>query len=360
MAFLYNIKQVLSPYAWWGNTAYEYFLAGCIFVGLMIVLKIFQLLLLHQLKRWATFTKTALDDALLDYVETIGKSFYIIVSVWIASLPLDLPDSIEHGLYAIFLLAIIVQIIRIIENVAVFAIDTHVQKNAEKFDRGQNKTMVRLAKLGIRVSLWVVGLITILSNMGLDVTSLVASLGIGGLAIALALQNILGDMFSSFSIYMDKPFEVGDFIVVGENSGTVKRVGLKTTRLKTLQGEELIISNNELTDARIQNFKKLERRRVVFTFGVTYETDADKLAAIPTMIQEIIDAVDGVKFGRCHLDAYADSSLNFEAVYHVDDASYDQYMDRKQEIHLAVFKKFAAEGISFAYPTQTVYVNKLT
>jgi len=176
--------------------------------------------------------------------------------------------------------------------------------------------------------------------------------------VALALQNVLGDMFSSFAIYIDKPFQVGDFIVVGKDKGVVEKIGLKSTRIRTLQGEELIISNNELTSTRIQNFKKMEKRRIVFTLGVTYNTPADMLAKIPKIIKEVISKEKKLTFDRCHFKEYADSSLNFEIVYYVNDPDYLTNMNFRQKVNLAIYKKFAKEKIEFAYPTQTIYVEK--
>jgi small-conductance mechanosensitive channel len=200
--------------------------------------------------------------------------------------------------------------------------------------------------------------IFIMSNLGFDVTSLVAGLGIGGIAVALALQSVLSDVFSSFSIYFDKPFQAGDFIIVGQHMGIVKHIGIKSTRIQTLQGEELIISNKELTSARVQNFKKMEKRRITFTFGVTYQTPVKKLKKIPEMVKEIVAKIELADLDRVHFRKYGDFSLNFEVVYYVKIPDYGKYMDTQQEINLALKERFEKEGIEFAYPTQTIFLNK--
>jgi len=197
-----------------------------------------------------------------------------------------------------------------------------------------------------------------LSNFGYNISTLIAGLGIGGVAIALALQNILTDIFASFSIYFDKPFQTGDFIIVGNDLGVVKKIGIKTTRLQTLQGEELVISNKELTETRIHNYKKMQKRRIVFNFGLTYDTSSAKLKKVLQILKGIIDKIEIAELDRVHFNKFGDFSLNFEVVYYLASSDYNEYMDTQQAINLAIKEKFEKDGIKFAYPTQTVFVNK--
>ena len=207
--------------------------------------------------------------------------------------------------------------------------------------------------------IWGVGLIFVLSNLGVNVTSLLAGLGIGGIAIAFALQNILEDLFSSFAIFFDKPFRVGDFIVVGGNyKGSVEKIGIKTTRLRSLQGEELVISNKELTSAKIQNFGKIERRRVVLNVGVTYETPLEKLRKIPQLVKEIVENTDNVDFDRAFLVKFGDFAIIFEIVYFVQSSDYLMHLESQQKILFKIKEVFEKENIEFAYPTQTLYLKK--
>jgi small-conductance mechanosensitive channel len=198
----------------------------------------------------------------------------------------------------------------------------------------------------------------VLDNLGFNITTLVAGLGIGGIAVALALQNILGDLFASLSIVLDKPFVIGDFIIIDNYLGTIEHIGLKTTRIRSLSGEQLVFSNTDLLQSRIRNFKRMFERRVVFSIGVTYQTSADKLAKIPKMIKDIVESKDPVRFDRSHFKDYGDFSLNFETVYWVKSPEYNVYMDIQQAINLELYSKFEAEGIEFAYPTQTLFVTK--
>jgi small-conductance mechanosensitive channel len=192
---------------------------------------------------------------------------------------------------------------------------------------------------------------------GVEVDTLVASLGIGGVAAALAVQNILSDLFASLSIALDQPFEIGDFIVFGGDMGTIERIGIRSTRVRSLSGEQLVISNTDLLDSRIHNYKRMAERRVVFSFGVVYETPPELLARIPGIVEEIIAQQGQTRFDRAHLKEFGDFSLNFEAVYYVLAPEYGTYMDIQQAINLALHARFEREGIEFAYPTQLVYLD---
>ena len=213
----------------------------------------------------------------------------------------------------------------------------------------------------INVTIYIFAFLIILYIFEVDLTGAVVGLGVGGIAIALALQNVLSDIFSAFTIYFDKPFEIGDFIIIGSDMGVVKKIGIKSTRIQTLQGEELIVSNNELINSRIQNFKKMKRRRIVFAFGVTYGTPSKKLKNIPEIINNIINKekmsnID--KLDRVHFKQFGDFSLNFEVVYYLKTGDYNAYMDTQAEINLAIKDAFEKEGIEMAFPTQTIFLNK--
>ncbi|MEO6594712.1 MAG: mechanosensitive ion channel family protein [Planctomycetota bacterium] len=195
-----------------------------------------------------------------------------------------------------------------------------------------------------------------LQNIGIDVTAMVTGLGVGGIAIALAVQNILGDLFASLSIVLDKPFVVGDSIVVGDKAGTVEKIGLKTTRVRSISGEQLIFANSDLLGSRIQNFKRMRERRIVFTIGVTYQTPMDTVSKLAGVIRECIAAQPKARFDRSHFKAYGASSLDFESVYWVLEPEYGTYMDTQQAINLAIGQRFEELRVEFAYPTQTVFL----
>lgn len=229
-------------------------------------------------------------------------------------------------------------------------------------DRSREKHLKPLLSL-VKFIFWIVGIIFLMANLGLDVSTALAGLGVGGIAVAIAAQGILGDLFSYLIIFFDKPFELGDFIVFGDDSGVVERIGIKSIRIRVLSGELLMIANSDLTSARVHNYKQMLHRRVVFTIGVTYETPAEKLEKIPSIIEDIItsaETIAGVSFDRSHFNGFGDYSLNFETVYFVPTNDYTIYMDTQQEIYFKLFRAFKEEGIDFAYPTQLVYTNEGT
>jgi len=178
-----------------------------------------------------------------------------------------------------------------------------------------------------------------------------------GIAVALAVQNILGDLFASLTIVLDKPFIVGDFIIVGDSMGTVERVGLKTTRIRSLSGEQLIMPNSDLLQSRIRNYKRMQERRVPFSIRVVYETTGDKLKRIPGILKEVIESQEMTRFDRAHFKDYGNFSLNFEIVYWVLSPEKSRSMDIQQAINLSILERFQKEGIEFAYPTQTIRLN---
>lgn len=208
----------------------------------------------------------------------------------------------------------------------------------------------------LRTVLWAVVLLAVLANLGVNITAFVASLGVGGIAIALAVQNILGDLFASLSIAVDKPFEVGDFIGVGDMVGTVQFIGLKTTRIRSLTGEQIIIGNTDLLKQVVKNYKRMEERRIVFKFGVAYSTTPEQAAQIPALVKQLVDAVDSLRFDRAHLLGFGESALDFEVVYIVKTPDYTAYMDAQQAINLGLMRALKTLGVAFAFPTRTLHI----
>jgi small-conductance mechanosensitive channel len=205
---------------------------------------------------------------------------------------------------------------------------------------------------------WVIGLLTLARNFGFDVSTLLASLGVGGIAIALASQAILGDLFSYLVIFFDKPFEIGDFVILNTDvMGTIEYIGIKTTRIRSLSGEQLILSNTNMTNATIHNYKRMEQRRVVFKVGVVYETTSQLLQRIPELLKAmVLEQPEHIRFDRAHLLEYGSYSVNFEVVYFIDNPDFNLFMDIQQRILFRIHEEFSKSGIEFAYPTQTIFV----
>ncbi len=226
-------------------------------------------------------------------------------------------------------------------------------------DDASSAAAIGLLATSLQGILIVIVVLSALSNMGVDIAALIAGLGIGGIAVALAAQNILGDLLASLSIVLDKPFVIGDFIVVGDFSGNVENIGLKTTRLRSISGEQLIFPNKALLESRVRNYKRMWRRRVVHKFGIHYSTPEEKLRQIPIWIRGFVESDSHLEFDRCHFSGFGESALDFETVYFVKDSAFNLYMDRHQDLLLKMLQKFNEEGILFAYPTRAIQIERV-
>ncbi|MBU1018111.1 mechanosensitive ion channel family protein [Patescibacteria group bacterium] len=349
------LERYFNGTIFWGNTVQNYVIALGILIGLLIVFKVFETIILAKIRHWAHKSKTNMDDELIKMIENIPGIFYGYIALYIALQYLVVLPIITKIANALLIILIFYWATQAASNLIEYLLHRAALKKGQTPEKTSSYFAITLV---IKIVLWSVGILLILSNLGIDITALVASLGIGGIAIALALQNILSDLFSSFSIYFDKPFEIGDYVVVGTHSGTVKKIGLKTTRIQALQGEEIVISNHELTSTRIQNFKKMKKRRIVFDFGVVYGTTPAKLKKIPKIIKTIVKEITKCTIDRVHFKEFGDFSLNFEVVYFIDSREYTDYMDAQQKMNLAIIKEFEKEGIEMAFPTQTIYMGK--
>lgn len=283
------------------------------------------------------------------------KVFFLFFALYGGSHLLILPGKVERIVVASVLISLALQAGIWGNGVINYMVSRRAARDGED---GLNLEAYSVITWIAKASLWAIVILLALNNLGIEITALVAGLGISGIAVALAVQNILGDLFASLSIVLDRPFVIGDFIIVGELMGTVEHVGLKTTRVRSLSGEQIVFSNTDLLGSRIRNYRRMNERRVLFNVGVTYQTPAEKLAAIPTMIREIIESHEMVRFDRAHFAEYGSYSLDFEIVYWVLDRDYNIFRDVHQEIVLAIYRKFGQEGIEFAYPTQTLFMEK--
>ena len=354
-----NILETFSQFSLGNNTGLDYFYAFLIFLGTLIILKIFQIIILNRLSKLAQKTKTNLDDTLISTFKSIRPPFYFLIAFYLSVKSLILPLLVFKIFKVLLIIVIVYEVIRAVEKILDYLINLYFSKKDQKDTSEHSKAMIKTLQSIIRVFLWLIGLTLILGNLGINITSLIAGLGIGGVAIALALKNILSDIFSSFSIYIDKPFEVGDFIALGKDKGRVEKIGLKSTRIKTPQGEELVISNQELTSLRVQNFRKMKERRALFNLGVVYGTSQMKLKAIPRIVKEIINKEKLAKFERCYFIEFGDFSLIYEVVFYIHSKEYEDFLKTKHIINLEIYKQFEKEGIEFAYPTQTLLVDKV-
>lgn len=338
------------------NTIQNWIIGVGIVIIAFAVLRVLKGVLHHRFAALAKKTATDVDDLVVDLIRRLRPYLLLALSVYAGSHFLILPPILKTFLEKLVIVAFLLQVVVWGSAVIDFWIGRSRKQKGEE-DKAGLTTFAALGFVG-RLVLWSVALLLILDNLGVNITTLIAGLGVGGIAVALAVQSILGDLFASMSIVLDKPFIIGDFIIVDNLMGTVKHIGLKTTRVQSLTGEEIVFANSDLLKSRIKNYKRMVERRILFTVGVTYQTPAEKLEAIPGMIREIVESQDRVRFDRSHFKQFGAFSLDFETSYYVTDPDYLIYMDIQQAINLALYRKFAAEGIEFAYPTQTLFVEK--
>jgi small-conductance mechanosensitive channel len=307
-----------------------------------------------RIARAAERTGTSLDDLVAELLRRTSLLFLLVISIFFGSLLLELPDRVDGIMQRVAIIALILQAGMWINAAINFLLVRYRQRTLAE-DAAAVTTITALS-FTAKVIVWTVVLLLILDNLGVEVTTLVTGLGVGGIAVALALQSILGDLFASLAIVLDKPFVIGDFLEFDGNLGSVENVGLKTTRVRSLSGEQLVVSNSDLLGSRIRNFGRLYERRVLFGIGVTYDTPRDRLEAIPGMLREAVERHEETRFDRSHLKDYGDSSINFETVYYVTEPEYALKMDIQQAINLEVHQRFEEAGIEFAFPTQTIHL----
>lgn len=335
----------------WGNAMGAWLEAGWIAFGTLAALVLFHLLLRSQLARWARRTPSLWDDRLLGVVRATRWWFFVVVALFVGTSRLELPPRAHLAMRAAAVLALLLQAALWAER----AIAATVERARASGDASRKATVEVIAFVG-RVALWSIVVLLGLANLGIDVTALVTGLGIGGVAVALAAQNFLGDLVASLAIGLDRPFAIGDFIEVGGFSGTVEKVGWKTTRLRSLSGEQLVFSNNDLLGSRLRNFERMEERRVLLGFGVDYATALERLEEIPALARALVEREPLARFERAHLKGFGDSALLFEVVYFVRGREMLPFMDVQQRVNLGLCRALAERGIGFAFPTRTLHL----
>ena len=283
-----------------------------------------------------------------------SRRLMALTAVLIGISTLQLPEPWATRLSHLWFLTLMLQVALWANRAVTLGLTRYFKRHAG--EGAQASASSTLLSWALRTVLWTVVLLSVLANVGVNITAFIASLGIGGVAVALAVQNILGDLFASLSIAVDKPFEVGDFIGVGSFVGTVDYVGLKTTRLRSLSGEQLVMSNAELLKQTISNYRRMTTRRIVFTFAVTYDTTPEQAEAISGIVRSIIESSDVAQFDRAHLKEFGANALNYEVVYIVLDPGYNVYMDLQQMINLRLMRELQAIGVRFALPTRTIQI----
>jgi small-conductance mechanosensitive channel len=337
------------------NTIREWIYAGLAVICVFLIVWISKTILSRQINKISVKTATQWDDLVAGLFVKIKFLFLVVISFYAGARLLKLPDSITNFINKFVGIVLLVQVGILASEAIRFWLTAYRKRKIE--DHADAVTTVTSVGFIVKILVWLILLLIALDNLGLDVTALIAGLGVGGIAVALAVQNILGDLFASFTIVLDKPFVIGDFIIVDNFLGTIEHIGLKTTRVRSLSGEQLIFSNSDLLKTRIRNFKRMYERRVVFSVGVIYQTSHQKLIKIPEIIKNIIEKQEQARFDRAHFKEYGSYALNFEIVYWIENPDYNIYMDIQQTINLKIFQQFEKENIEFAYPSQSIFIN---
>ena len=338
-----------------GNSILHYTISLAVFLLALIIVKILKFIVLSRLKNIAQRTATTIDDFLISVFGKVILPLLYFGSFYISLKMLTLASILIKSINVFMLVLLTVFITRFTTMFISYGFKIYLKKRGKDIASEHSlNTTLRVIKFIV----WALAVMFFLDNLGFKISTVIAGLGIGGIAIGLAAQAVLKDLFSYFSIIFDRPFEVGDFIIVGDYLGTVEYIGAKTTRIRSLSGEQVVFSNTDLTDSRVRNYKRMDKRRVAFKFGVVYQTPLAKLKEIPGMVESIIKNIDNTVFDRTHFSSYGDFSLIFEVVYYVISSDYNKYMDTQQRINFDLYEEFEKKGIEFAYPTQTLYVNK--
>lgn len=335
----------------WGNSVNQWLLAALVAAFIYVALVVVR----RRLNRWLLSNES--DDNRINVrwmagtlVRSVSSILLIAFVINLGTIFLSLPHGVTNALHMFLRLALFYQVGRLGQAVIDFLV-RYLRGRTQ--DRLADSAVIGFSLLG-KVTLWIVLILVSLENLGVNMTTLIASLGVGGIAIGLAMQRVVGDLIASLAIVLDRPFTHGDYIAFDTVSGTVEKIGLKTTRIRSLSGEELVVPNTDLIQGRIHNYRTLAERRIVFAFGVTFDTAPDKLEAIPAMVRDIISQEEFVRFDRAHFKSVGSSCFEFEVVYYVTTSDYLTYMNVQQSINLNLVRRFAVDSIEFAFPTQTI------
>ncbi len=334
------------------NSVEQYLISLSMLVLGLIVVKLFEIAVLKRLKQWAGNSSGKIDVVLLNNLEkTLLPALYY-SAFYLSLRSLTLNNSLSRASDMLGIIILTVSALRFF----IAAVDYGLEYLLKTKEAADKERTIKAAMPIFKVMIWAIGFIFLLDNLGFQISAVVAGLGIGGIAVALAAQALLGDLFSYVAIVFDRPFEIGDFIIIGEHAGTIEHIGIKTTRIRSLGGEQLVLSNSDLTNSRIQNYKRMAQRRVLFKFRIRHDTPSQQLQVIPAIVQNIIDNIENTTFDRAHFTAFGEYSLDFEVVYYVIGNDYKKYMDIQQTINLALKGELEQRNIEFAYLPRPLYL----
>ena len=352
-----NILDWLD-YQLYGNPLREWTISIVILIGALTLLFVIRHLLRGRLQKLAEASDSVFLRIARHMVGQTKTWFLLLIALNLSLRSIDSNETFNLVFGRLLVIGMLIQFG--LWAVAGFGRFMALRREQQLEEDASDVAAMDIVSFLVRVSVWALVFLLALDNLGVNITALVAGLGVGGIAVALAAQNIISDLFASLSIVLDRPFVLGDFLAIEDLYGNVEKVGLKTTRVRSLSGEQLVFSNNDLLNSRIRNYGQMVERRIVFSIGVVYQTPHEKLEKIPSIIEDIVVKQDLARFDRAHFKQYGDYALNFEIVYYVESSEYRLFMDIQQAVNLEIFRRFAEEGIEFAYPTQTLFVERFS
>jgi small-conductance mechanosensitive channel len=339
------------------NTVQAYLYSLAFILAGWLLVAVLDRFVLRRILKLAERTQSGFDDFLILSLKRFGVPALYAVAFYLGVRDLAMRDAVAKALQLGVYFWVAVNAVRFLSSLFQEMLERHMESRAESsVVAEQEKKSVRGILVFIKIVLWALAFILVMDNLGVRITTFVAGLGIGGIAIALAAQAILGDLFSYFVIFFDRPFQVGHFIKIGNFKGEVETIGTKTTRNRSLTGETIVMSNKYLTDNQVQNFRLMTRRRIAVHFEVEYATVSALLREIPALARDIVGQAGKTTFDRCHFKEFADSGLRFELVYFVEVPEMVTAMDIQQEVNLRLKDALEARGIAFAFPTRTLHM----
>jgi len=334
------------------NSIENYLLALLFLTAVYLIIKIFDKLLLGKMDLFVEKFSHSFSVLLKKIIKKRIYPLLYLLALFLAFNELKTRSQIDKFINLILMILTVIFVVLATLDIMTYSLKKYWSKKQRSEEQ---QKVLSITLFMIKSVVWVIAFLFILDNLNIQITGLITGLGIGGIAIAFAAQNILTDLFNYFTIFFDKPFDIGDFIITGDYRGTIEHIGVKTTRIRSLSGEQLIISNTDLVNSRINNYKRMKQRRINFSFGLTYDTPVEKLSQIPGIVEETIKSINKTEFDRAHFAEFAASSLLFQVVYYVKSSDYKVYMDIQQQINLQLKEKMKELGVNFAFPTQTIH-----
>ena len=308
-------------------------------------------MLRRVLPRFTRNTSSDFDDFVLRALADSVIPFGVVVTLVLSKGQLGLPNDITRAYDVVLRLVGTVILVRFANRVGIRFLQSLARRGGEDIEQ-----LFKSLQPLVQAIIWIVGALVLFQSLGVKLAAIWALLSAGGIGVGLALKDPAQELFAYLMILLDKPFTVGQFINAGSTWATVERIGVRSTHLRSLRGEVVVMNNSTLTSATILNFADMDQRRMIYSLGVTYDTRVDQMKAIPSMVEAIISEIPHTNFGRCHFTEFGDSSLNFELVYYIDTRDYTIALNAQQAVNLGIMERFAQEGIEFAFPSQTLYL----